>query len=593
MRWQQIENIHTWGRIRTRGHANAALLASAILTATAAIFNTLAINELPTALKTHRWGSWTLFACFFLITIGAAYRSLKLKEKEDTGKKKPSHRLRKKYRVKLIRKSYTALIEDRLDRSMFRTAPIELDLLLSSGQDCLARDLPTNFETLLILGQKGAGKTTLLLRLAEDLLRKAQSDSKEPIPILVSLTDWSASLTIKDLLIAHLETKLGIRYDVARYFVGDEEVAPLLDGLDELAAKDRLLCINEINSYISEAKASRIALACNELAYRAVKARMSTHEIATIQPVSRERIRDYLALTPAAHDAKGTLLQSPRLEAVVINLATPLAIELAVSVLEKASASELDQLSTRRGILNHLVDLYIGKALQTPAPYHPERASRWLSWIANCMAEHSEHEIPYNRLHPGWLDPQLRLQAVWSIALTYGVVVGLILGFIQGLIFGFLIGLIIGLITATIISLARVLVDNIPGVSEWFNFTAPSSSRTQNWFRTVVVILIGANIGIIVVTAGAVDAVFAALFLLLQPGVSNVDEFYLSPFITRLVLAYNGKGPWRYPRFLDYVTERGLVLKSGDRYTFKHSVFYEYFLSESTSASAVSARPIG
>lgn len=44
---------------------------------------------------------------------------------------------------------------------------------------------------LLILGQPGAGKTMLLLELARDLIRRAQRDPSQPIPIVLNLSSWS------------------------------------------------------------------------------------------------------------------------------------------------------------------------------------------------------------------------------------------------------------------------------------------------------------------------------------------------------------------------------------------------------------------
>jgi hypothetical protein len=44
---------------------------------------------------------------------------------------------------------------------------------------------------LLILGAPGAGKTTLLLRLAEELLARAEGDADQPIPVVVNLASWA------------------------------------------------------------------------------------------------------------------------------------------------------------------------------------------------------------------------------------------------------------------------------------------------------------------------------------------------------------------------------------------------------------------
>jgi hypothetical protein len=556
------------------------LIVSASLTAIAAVFAGLASNELPTALKTERWRAWLLVAVFMIVTIGAGARSLKLTQKEGAAGKRVSGRLRRNSRARLLKKADRMLIEDQLKRSRFYTDPIELDILLSSGRSSTDLDQISDFDTLLILGGKGAGKTTLLFRLADHYLQKARSNPDEPMPVLVSLANWPrAGSDIRAVLVTHLTTVYAIRPDVARRFIEDGDVIPLLDGLDELAGKDRSECANQINSYIADHKPPHLVLTCNQDAYKRLKTPMEVEEIATILQVPPAKIRDYIAQRLPARKTEEIQLQGSQLLPFILSLASPLAIELAIPILGKASVSELGELSPDKSSLNQLVELYVDKALQGSASYSPVRTSRWLGWLANSMSKHYEQEIPYNRLQPNWLPSSLKREAALGIALAYGIVLGVILGVIQGIIFGFLIGFLVGLATAVIISSIRGLSDNRSEFFEWFTRADSAGKRKRSWFRTSLLVLLGANVGIIAVTAGALDAFVLGLLFLLQPGMTGGEEFYLAPFITRLVLAYHGLGPWRYSRFQDYAVERGLLSSFDNRYKFRHSAFYEYFLS--------------
>ena len=102
---------------------------------------------------------------------------------------------------------------------------------------------------LLILGAPGAGKTTLLLTLAGDLLIRAAQDPEHPIPVIFPLSSWAQH---QRPLAAWLVDALNEQYDVPRKlgqaWVDADQILPLLDGLDEVAAERRMACVEAINA---------------------------------------------------------------------------------------------------------------------------------------------------------------------------------------------------------------------------------------------------------------------------------------------------------------------------------------------------------
>lgn len=70
------------------------------------------------------------------------------------------------------------------------------------------------------MGEPGVGKTTMLLKLAEELVNRAKSDSEHPIPVLFSLSSWkNDNQTIKDWLVDQLKDKYGVRKDIGKQWV--------------------------------------------------------------------------------------------------------------------------------------------------------------------------------------------------------------------------------------------------------------------------------------------------------------------------------------------------------------------------------------
>ncbi|MEG4272023.1 MULTISPECIES: CHAT domain-containing protein [unclassified Microcoleus] len=64
---------------------------------------------------------------------------------------------------------------------------------------------------LLILGAPGSGKTTTLLELAQELIKRAENDASEPIPVLFNLSSWKDdNQTIAQWLIQELKDKYGV-----------------------------------------------------------------------------------------------------------------------------------------------------------------------------------------------------------------------------------------------------------------------------------------------------------------------------------------------------------------------------------------------
>ncbi len=102
-------------------------------------------------------------------------------------------------------------------------------------EDDVAKLFDDSNSRLLILGNPGGGKTMLLLRLAEQLLERAEKDPTVPIPIVLNLSSWWRDrLPLDQWMIREGATAYQIPIAIMTRWVRDEAITPLLDGLDEV-----------------------------------------------------------------------------------------------------------------------------------------------------------------------------------------------------------------------------------------------------------------------------------------------------------------------------------------------------------------------
>ena len=100
---------------------------------------------------------------------------------------------------------------------------------------------------LLILGEPGSGKTTMMLDLARTLLEQARTDATVPIPVVFNLSSFTeAEQSLDDWLVGEFRRSYDVPEKLARYWLAHNELALLLDGLDEVRADRRAGVVEKI-----------------------------------------------------------------------------------------------------------------------------------------------------------------------------------------------------------------------------------------------------------------------------------------------------------------------------------------------------------
>lgn len=149
---------------------------------------------------------------------------------------------------------------------------------------------------LLILGAPGAGKTTTLLQLAQELVKRAETDTREPMPVLMNLTSWKDdSQTIASWLVDRMHVKYGIRKDISQRWLDEHSLLPLLDGLDELEPARQEKCVQAINESQQPFRPEHLVVCCRLAEYQNCQTKLQLNGAVHLQPLTEEQIHHYLS----------------------------------------------------------------------------------------------------------------------------------------------------------------------------------------------------------------------------------------------------------------------------------------------------------
>jgi serine/threonine protein kinase len=355
----------------------------------------------------------------------------------------------------LLRKVRTFWIEGVLNQSLHGAALLALGLqtqpdaianpwrLVLQEPETTPRSLPVGKritqvydeagQELLILGAPGAGKTTLLLVLANDLLESAENDERQPIPVVFNLSSWAIKRQrLTDWLVEELNSKYLIPPKLAQAFIKADQILTLLDGLDEVAAKDRTACIEAINTYRMEHSLLPPVVCSRSADYLAQTARIRLGSAVTVQPLTQEQVIDYLSSAgPQLAALRAALLLDPDLQELAT---TPLMLNILVLAYQGTPLEQIAPLGTLPVKQQQIFATYVQRMLthrSATTRYIPKQTLSWLSSLAQRMKRHNRTIFYIEHMQPDWLADKRLLQkynwlAVHLPNILAGVLVGLI-----------------------------------------------------------------------------------------------------------------------------------------------------------------------
>lgn len=293
---------------------------------------------------------------------------------------------------------------------------------------------------LLILGEPGAGKTTLLLELTRTLLRRADQDENQPIPVVFTLSSWATKqLPLAEWLVEEMFLKYHVPRRVGMEWIHKNQLVILLDGLDEIKQSARTACIQAINLYKDQHEIVPVVVCCRQVDYFAVEMRVRLRQAVQIQSLTAEQIDQYivgmgkqLAAVRSALEEDADLhkmAQSPLMLSI---------LTLTYSSQEKASKGFLLQGSfdtRRRQILACYVQRMLARRVE--ARYTETQTVSWLSWLARQMQQRSQMEFYVERMQADWLSGGRSYNRYYSVVLRViygiqGLVVAALFAWIRG-----------------------------------------------------------------------------------------------------------------------------------------------------------------
>jgi GTPase SAR1 family protein len=335
---------------------------------------------------------------------------------------------------------------------------------------------------LLILGQPGTGKTTMLLELAKKLVERAEENLNEPIPVLFSLSAWRDNhQSIEDWLVAELTS---IKYRVPRYlakqWLKNQDIIPLLDGLDELTSERQEICVLKLNAFLQPGNWSNPVVVGSRIKeYQIYSTRLALNNSVELQPFTSEQIQDYLTCTD--NNYLGDIFRD---NPEFMELAqTPLFLNIIVLSRQKISLEEWQKLNSLEERINYLFSVYVEEMLERKyvgKHHNYKQTKRWLRWLAIKLIEQKETEFFIEKIQPTWLENRRDERTYRLIlGLSFGLIIGLIIqlitsliigligslsfGLKEGLSFGLIFWLILGLILGSITLLIYSLIPGLIG----------------------------------------------------------------------------------------------------------------------------------
>ena len=483
---------------------------------------------------------------------------------------------------------------------------------------------------LLILGAPGSGKTILLLQLAQELLDRA-SDIAEPIPVVADLSSWARPQP----LVAWLTNEVaGRQYKIPSsafsYWLARNKIILLLDGLDEVDPSQRDACVQAINVFRDEHGLAGIAVCCLTSEAEKLADHLELEEAIELEPPTDSQVDDYLrhmeaAGTPAA-DIRSAIEGDDDLRDL---LRAPLMLHVVTRACQGVPGTVLRQPGNADERLHRLWDEYVVSMFQrrpVKGRKHAQQEIYWLEWLANALRDRSQTEFYLDRLALDWLPRGIRrrwefleLSMILAEVLAERIGVGPIRGIYwswaklksrfcsRPLAAATVISVCLGLPAAIGYRAAATgssipLVVSVMAIELCFNTlvvmavgwgreqegaqAAPNEGIRHSAVNGLVVGLpyataFGLIFGMVdarivklgdPVIVGIITVLIALPFMGLEFGFGRCIAHY----VVRALMAQSGTAPWRYRQFLETMTDRQLMRRSGGSYLFVHRLLRDH-----------------
>lgn len=315
---------------------------------------------------------------------------------------------------------------------------------------------------LLILGEPGAGKTTELLTVAQRLIEEATKDDKKPIPILFELSSWTPSTPILIWLGQQLSQIYGVSKrltaPLARQWIQQTQILPLLDGLDELGQRDQTACIDALDAFLAQHPALSIIVCCRKEEYELGGQKFQQMKGAIyLQSITPHKVKQYLKALDRQSLWKNISDSPELLELTCVPLFLTMLVVAYQGQPIRDTATLFDAyIQKQLHDVSHLGTYKPGKDKT------PQKTLHYLRWLALQLEIRQKTEFFIEDLHSNILPSAIR-------RLVYELFIGTITGFICGVILAIIFSTAFGILFGLFAWLIYLIFDSPENLTSYLN----------------------------------------------------------------------------------------------------------------------------
>ena len=292
--------------------------------------------------------------------------------------------------------------------------------------------------TLLILGEPGSGKTITLLKIAESLIKRAENDLSQPLPVVLNLSSWSISLSsVQDWLIQELNRIYGLSKALSRNWIKGEQLILLLDGLDEVTFEHRGYLLSSINKFIQEYGCIEMVICSRIKDYELIRGyeksnRLNLQSSICVMPLTDQQIDHYLQhVGEKLIGLKALFRKNPEIKGFA---SSPLTLSILSLAFQNFSVRKASRFKAVESFGNQLFDAYVERMLTrrgTTQLYTNEKTRLWLIGLSRHMQESSQslflvEQMQLDWLQTGWQRFIYRLLCSTTVGMTCGLLSGIL-----------------------------------------------------------------------------------------------------------------------------------------------------------------------